>query len=61
MNVYVIISDTLGVPLALYDNFDDAMKYILSNPSIHLCIFEYELNSSKSGKNIYDNMGNKIF
>lgn len=61
MFVYAVISDTSGIPIAIYDNFDDAKKHILSNPSRHLCVFEYELNSSKPGNNMYDNMFNRLF
>ena len=61
MKVYVVLSDTSNIPLGIYDDFDSAKKYILAYPSTHLCIFEYELNSDKQGKNIYDNYFNNIF
>ena len=60
MHVYVVLSETSGVPIAIYDNFDKAKQHVLANPSRHLCVFEYELNSSSPGNNIYDNLFNKL-
>ncbi len=61
MKLYVVLSDTSNVPFGIYDDFDNAKKYLLAHPTKHLCIFEYELNSDKSGKNIYDNYFNQLF
>jgi hypothetical protein len=61
MKVYVVLSDTSNVPFGIYDNFDKAKQYILAYPSIHLCIFEYDVNTNKPGNNIYDNYCNNIF
>ena len=61
MKVYVLLSDSSNVPLAIYDDFDKAKKHLLEHPTKHLCIFEYELNSTKPGKNIYDHYFNQLF
>ena len=55
MKIYLLISDSMGTPVAIYDDFEKARQYVLAHPSIHLCIFEYELNSTAPGKNIFDN------
>jgi len=60
MKLYVVLSDSSTTPFGIYDTFENASKYVYAHPTQHLCIFEYELNSTEQGKNIFDNYFTKI-
>ena len=54
MDLFVILEEKINLPIAIFNNINEAHKYMYSMPSKHLFIYQYKLNEIKQEIKIAD-------